>query len=223
MKNFINRLLKFTKSNLIFIILFFGGILIDQMSKVFFEGKFIPVWQGVFSFTSSHNTGAGFSILENKVWLLILLSFVFLAFLCVFDYFQKNKSNLYKISMCLIFSGAFGNLIDRIFLGYVRDFLYVELINFPIFNVADSFLTIGVILLCIFLLFGDKNKSAIKKEHNVQQGAVETHINDDMQNNQTKIKQTDGEIEQTNSKIENSDSKTEQSDKKAEQNSDKKE
>lgn len=144
-------------------------LLLDQITKLILDGKTIGLIQGVFSLTSSHNYGAGFSILTGKGWLLILLTVVFLIGILTFNYFQKTKNSLYKWSMALIVSGAVGNLIDRIFLGYVRDFLYFELINFPIFNVADSCLTIGVILLCVYFVFVEpKIKKQVENESQQQ-------------------------------------------------------
>lgn len=162
MKNF----KEYFKQNWFYYLLLALFILLDQITKLIFEGKTIPVISGVFSFTSSHNDGAGFGILGGKVWLLILISIAFLAFILVFNHFQKHKTKLYNWSIALIIAGALGNLIDRIFLGYVRDFLYFELINFPIFNVADSLLTIGIILLCIFLIFIEPKLA--KKDSNNQ-------------------------------------------------------
>ncbi len=158
LKDFFQKIWKFCKANYVYLILFAVFLIFDQLTKVFFTDKYIPVINGVFSFTYTQNTGAGFSVLSGKVWLLILLSVLFLIGLVVFNHFQKNKSKLYKVSYVLILSGAIGNLIDRIFLGYVRDFLSFDLIHFPVFNIADSCLTIGIILLCIFFVFYDKPK-----------------------------------------------------------------
>ena len=163
MKNFFNKLWTYIKKIYVFILITVGLIVVDQVTKVIFDYKNIPVINGVFSFTWSHNTGAGFSVLEGKTLLLIFITLAFLIFIFIFNYFQKNKNNFYKTSMALIISGAIGNLIDRIFLGYVRDFLSFDLIHFPIFNFADSCLTIGIILLAVFLVFIEPKLSK-KKE-----------------------------------------------------------
>ena len=147
------KLKEYFKHNWVFYVIFVGFLLLDQITKIIFEGKTIPLIQGVFSFTSSHNEGAGFGILSGKTWLLIVITIVFMIFIAYFAYKQKRKNALFRWSIALIFAGAFGNLIDRLIFGYVRDFLFFELINFPIFNVADSCLTIGIILLVVFLLF----------------------------------------------------------------------
>lgn len=165
MKNFLNLLKNFFKQSWLYVVIFACFVLFDQLTKLFFEGKQIGVISGVFSFTSSHNTGAGFGVLSGKLWLLLMFTFLFLIFLAVFNHYQKHKTKLYKWSMMLIVSGAVGNLIDRLIFGYVRDFLYFELINFPIFNIADSMLTIGVILLIVFLLFVEPKLSKQQKDN----------------------------------------------------------
>ena len=118
----------------------------------------------MFSLTSSHNDGAGFGILSGKTWLLIIITIVFMIFIAYFAYKQKRKNALFRWSIALIFAGAFGNLIDRLIFGYVRDFLFFELINFPIFNIADSCLTIGIILLVVFLLFVESKLARKEQE-----------------------------------------------------------
>ena len=90
------------------------------------------------------------------------MSIVFLIGFIIFDYFYKNNNTLYFIAINLILAGAIGNLIDRIFLGYVRDFIYINLPFMPYyFNIADVFLTFGVILLLIEILFKKNKKEKI--------------------------------------------------------------
>lgn len=132
-------------------------IIVDLLTKFLLDGKEITLISGVLSLTSSHNTGAGFSILNNQTLFLTIITIAFLIIFTLFNIFEKFKfSHLYLISISLIYAGAVGNLIDRIAFGYVRDFIYFELINFPIFNVADICLTIGVILFAIYFLFFNK-------------------------------------------------------------------
>jgi signal peptidase II len=100
--------------------------------------------------TLVHNRGAAFGILKNQLLLFILISF----FTILFIFYQlKNKKSrfLSKLSLSLILAGAIGNLIDRLRFGYVIDFL--DLRFWPVFNLADSALTIGVIFLSWELLF----------------------------------------------------------------------
>jgi signal peptidase II len=110
------------------------------------------------------NDGAAWSILSNKQNLLILLSIIALVIIYRYMYnFKKNKRN--NLAFGFIIGGIFGNLIDRIFLGYVRDFISIKVIDYyyPVFNFADSFIVIGVLLLIIAIFKGEdqyaKNKS----------------------------------------------------------------
>lgn len=169
MKKFWSHIKNYFKLNWLYCLIFALFLALDQVTKIVLDGKTIGIFDGIISLTSSHNYGAGFSILTGKGWLLIILTFVFLGVLGVYNHFQRQKNALYKWSIALIVSGAIGNLIDRIFLGYVRDFIYFELINFPIFNVADSCLTIGITMLCVFLIFVEPKLKQKQIETNSQQ------------------------------------------------------
>ena len=114
-----------------------------------------------------HNTGAGFSILSGKTWLLILMSAIFLVAYVTFDIIFKSNSVLYEIASACIIAGAIGNLIDRVVFGYVRDFVYLKFINFPVFNIADISLTVGCVLLIVYMLISiGKDKKEAKKDKN---------------------------------------------------------
>ncbi len=109
----------------------------------------IPVLAGVFHFTYVTNTGAAFSLFTGKVDLLRWLSLVASLALVAFAYFEPNWDRWEKLGWGLILGGAIGNGIDRFRLGYVVDFLDFRLINFAVFNVADSFISIGIVCLLI--------------------------------------------------------------------------
>lgn len=117
----------------------------------------IMIWPDVFHLHYIPNRGAAWGILSGKQGLLIVITSIIIIGMLI--YIRQFPNTLWgklgKIAFILIISGAIGNLIDRLFLGYVRDFLYFILINFPVFNVADMFVVIGVGLLIIVLLFGD--------------------------------------------------------------------
>lgn len=132
---------------------------IDQVSKILIANTIdinssIEVIKNFFYLTYTHNTGAAFSILTGKRLLLILIAIVILIIL--FNYIKKNKTNnkLEILAFSLIIGGSIGNLIDRIIRGYVVDFLDFKIFgyNFPIFNLADTFIVIGVILIVIITL-----------------------------------------------------------------------
>ncbi len=103
----------------------------------------IPVINGVFHLTLVYNRGAAFGMLKNQVPLFIFVSLA--AIVLIFINLKKENSFLSRISLSLILAGALGNLVDRVFLGYVVDFLDFRI--WPVFNIADSAITIGAILL----------------------------------------------------------------------------
>jgi len=105
-----------------------------------------PLIKGVLHLTLIHNRGAAFGILRNQVPLFISVSI--LAVISVFLALRNNqykKYSFYSVSLAFILAGALGNLIDRLRLGYVVDFLDLRI--WPVFNVADSAITIGAVLL----------------------------------------------------------------------------
>lgn len=129
-------------------------ILFDQLSKYLIGDNFYNFIPNFISIEGGHyNTGAAWSIFSGKTYWLIIISILFIIALFVFNHFIKNKNLLYYISFSMIIGGALGNLYDRIVFGYVRDFIKLDFMNFPIFNIADSFLCVGVVLICIFLIF----------------------------------------------------------------------
>ncbi|MCK9603624.1 MAG: signal peptidase II [Candidatus Omnitrophica bacterium] len=113
----------------------------------------LPVIKGFFYLTLVHNRGAGFGILKDQAILLVFTS----LFAVILIYLGLKKNKIYKkpditsISLAFILGGALGNLIDRLFLGYVVDFLDFRI--WPVFNIADSAITIGAILLGWSILF----------------------------------------------------------------------
>lgn len=129
-------------------------LIIDQLSKLYAaqvlsKGALVLI-PGVLELTYLKNTGAAWGMFQGARIPFILLTVAFLI-LCLWFY-KKKWSDLTKLSriiLLLIFSGALGNLIDRVVLGYVRDMIYFSLINFPVFNVADSAIVIGAILLIL--------------------------------------------------------------------------
>lgn len=110
---------------------------------------------GVFQLQYLENRGAAFGIMQNKVWIFAILTIVYLI-AAVWIYFRiprQKKYLLLQIIAILLTAGALGNFIDRVRLGYVVDFFYFSLIDFPIFNVADILVVVSFILLAICILF----------------------------------------------------------------------
>ena len=128
-------------------------------------GQTVPLIDGVFHFTYIRNHGAAFSILQNQQLFLILVTAAITVILLIFLYRTRNNNNLLmKISIPLIIGGGIGNLIDRIRLGYVVDYLDFRLIHFPVFNFADCCVTIGAGLLIIGILTWDDGRSLKGKQ-----------------------------------------------------------
>ena len=113
----------------------------------------IPLLNNIFHLTYVRNTGAAFSMLSGQRLFLILLPFLIIAAIVVYVIIKKPKNKLLLLSLLMIASGGIGNLIDRIRFGYVIDFFDFRLINFPVFNVADIFVTVGAAIFIILLLF----------------------------------------------------------------------
>ena len=137
-------------------------IIFDILSKNYIEGHeslhSFEVIKNFFNITYVKNTGMAWSLLSNQTLLLTIVSVVVVIF--IIYYIQTNKLNtMYKIIYGLILGGALGNLYDRVMFQYVRDFLdfYIFGYNFPVFNIADSALTIGIIILLIQFIREEKH------------------------------------------------------------------
>ncbi len=127
-------------------------VLFDQATKFFLQGKNISLLPFV-SFHYAENTGVAFSLFQGYNWLFILVSLIALS--VVFYYFKQ-----YPIPLSFFAAGILGNLIDRIFFGFVRDFISISI--WPIFNLADSWNFIGFALL-YYVWWKEEN---INKAHN---------------------------------------------------------
>jgi signal peptidase II len=115
--------------------------------RTYFAFRSIPLIPRVLHITVVFNTGAAFSILREQTLLLIYLSIIFISFFLILLKKEKNKSQFFLIATGLILGGALSNLCDRIFLGYVVD--YIDIRIWPVFNLSDSCISIGAILLFI--------------------------------------------------------------------------
>lgn len=128
------------------------ALILDQITKylvvIYFDnvGDSLPLWQNVFHFTYVENTGAAFSFFQGGAswlrWLSLLVSIGLIIFA-----WRERLSKIEQLAYGFILAGALGNGIDRFLFGYVVDFLDFRLINFPIFNIADICINIGMIFL----------------------------------------------------------------------------
>ncbi len=134
-------------------------VIVDQITKIFAAFFLpgtggLPVIPGVFQFYYLENAGAAFGILKNSRLFFIFIALVIIVF-TVFVTFRMPAQTHYhplRFACILIMAGAAGNMIDRIFRGYVVDFLYFSLIDFPVFNLADCFVCIGVVLAAVLMI-----------------------------------------------------------------------
>ncbi len=137
-------------------------LVIDLITKHFlFDVTYFNLIPNVISIaTNGGNTGAGFGIFSGRTVELSIISVIMIIALLIFNHFVKNKNTFYSLGMGFVLGGALGNLYDRVFLGYVRDFIYLDFWpSFPTFNFADTFLCIGAVMLVIFILFMGKDKT----------------------------------------------------------------
>lgn len=158
------------------VLLIFLFVLIDQVTKqlaVTFlkDSSNISIIKGVFSLQYLENRGAAFGIFQNQTIFLVILTVAVIALLA-YGFFKLPDEKHYRpieYTLILIVSGAIGNFIDRIINHYVIDFFYFELIDFPIFNVADCYVTVSaflLVLLCIFYYKEEDFDCLTKKKEN---------------------------------------------------------
>ena len=152
----------------LFTILTIVGLLIDQATKIFIDRSMklfdtIPVVTDFFNITYVRNRGAAFSFLSDAAWRLpFFIGVSLVASIAILVAFHKLRDDqlLAQVSLAMIFSGAVGNLIDRVRLGEVIDFLDAHWYrhHWPAFNVADSLICVGVFLLAIDMLLEEKRQ-----------------------------------------------------------------
>ena len=147
-------------------------IALDQISKYWVVNNIgltdsFTVIPKIIDFVYVKNTGAAFSFLSDKTYGIILLSCVSVIFSVGVIWYmisKKPQNKLLTISLALMLSGAIGNVIDRIFRGYVVDFIETTFIKFPVFNIADIAITTGAFLVIVYVLFFEKTKNNDKQE-----------------------------------------------------------
>ena len=118
----------------------------------------IPLIPGVLQLTYVENRGAAFSLLQNHQGLFIAFAFVVIAVIAALLYRKYVQTALGQVALILVLAGAVGNLIDRIFRSFVVDMIHFSLIDFPVFNVADIFVCVGVGLFFVYMIFQHKDE-----------------------------------------------------------------
>lgn len=142
----------------------------DQITKLlisshFEVGESLHVINGLLDFTYIQNRGAAFGMLANQRWVFLILTTVLIAAI-IAAWFKGYITHITgKISAVLLVAGGIGNMIDRLLLGYVVDFIDISpLFNFAIFNVADCCVTVGAVFMAIYIFFFIDNKVFGQKE-----------------------------------------------------------
>ena len=137
-----------------FYVVLLATILLDQLVKYWVRGAIPEMgsiagkpWPGVFELTLTYNKGIAFGMFNGKGALLAPIAIVIAGGAALYSLKHKEEGWTSHLAMSLLASGAIGNLIDRIFAGKVTDMFWFRLINFPVFNIADSCITIATILL----------------------------------------------------------------------------
>ena len=142
----------------------FAGVIVatDQLSKLWVVANIplhteIPAIEGLFHLTYVQNTGAAWSSFQGMIWLFALVFAVFTG-LVIWEFSKKRMpfTNFERWCIAAVFGGGLGNMIDRLRLGFVVDMIEVEFMSFPVFNVADCFITCGCIALMVSLIFFNK-------------------------------------------------------------------
>ena len=142
------------------LIIVFFTVGFDQLTKYYAITKLepigtYPIIEGIFHFTYTTNKGAAFGILTNHRWVFLALSTISILVLAYILIRFKRGSPIFMASLALMLGGGIGNMIDRVSRGYVIDFLEFRFINFAIFNVADSCVCIGGVVMCVYMIVAE--------------------------------------------------------------------
>lgn len=145
-------------------------VLLDQVTKWMIVkkmelGESVQVIENFLYITSHRNRGAAWGILQNQMWFFYIITAIVIVALIVYIQKLKNNQKLLGIALSLMLGGAIGNFIDRLFRKEVVDFIdtWIFTYHYPIFNIADSALVIGVILVTIYMLFIEGKQVKEKK------------------------------------------------------------
>ena len=149
-------------SYMLMVILAAGIVAADQITKFLTVANIplhgtVEVLPGIVRLTYVQNDGAAFSMFEGQQWLFALI-FVAFAAAIIWEFSKKRLpfTTFDRFCIVAVFAGGLGNMIDRLRMGYVVDMIATEFINFPVFNVADCFITCGCIILLVHLIFFNK-------------------------------------------------------------------
>jgi len=154
---------------LYWLLLIVGSVVLDQLTKWLAVGHLkgidtFPLWEGVLHFTYVENTGAAFGSFKDHRWVFMIISSIAIVALVAYYFLGRPHDRLTTTALAFITGGGIGNMIDRVMLGYVVDFIDFTLIDFAVFNVADSFVCIGVGLMFLALILSERKEAKAKKQ-----------------------------------------------------------
>ena len=164
-------------------------VVADQVSKILVVANIplrssVEVIPNIFRFTYIQNDGAAFGMLDDHRWVFMSFSTIAIIGICVYLFAFRPKNRYLQITLAMLAGGGIGNMIDRILLGYVIDFIDVRLIHFAIFNVADSFITVSAFMLMGYLILDTvrefkEEKAKAQKAAESDTTTQETELQDD--------------------------------------------
>lgn len=149
---------------LFYLIPFFIILAADQLTKLIVTlnlgvGQAAAGISGLFDITYVQNRGAAFGILQDRKLLLVTVTLVIFALLIIYALRRDTDSRWLMWGLTLVCSGGMGNLIDRVVLGYVRDFINLSFIKFPVFNIADCAVSIGAVMVVLYIMVEEHRRS----------------------------------------------------------------
>ncbi|WP_338753927.1 signal peptidase II [Bacillus sp. FJAT-52991] len=154
--------------NLLYYLLALFVILLDQWTKWLIVksmsiGESVEVIENFLYITSHRNTGAAWGMLEGRLWFFYIITVIVVIGIVYYMQTEAKNKPLMQVSLAFLLGGAIGNFIDRIFRKEVVDFIntYIFSYDFPIFNIADAALTIGVVLLMIAMIIEDRKEKEL--------------------------------------------------------------
>ena len=173
---------------LLWILIIAGSVILDQATKMLVVntmeyGQSIVLIKNIFSFQYIHNYGAAWGMFSNHRWVFMLITSLALIAMPIILYRYRKLHFLFGLSLSLFIGGAIGNMIDRVFLGYVVDFLQFTFIDFPIFNVADICVVCGAVIMMVYVIFFDKELLTDKKQPLKSEEEVKTSYDGTNQKN----------------------------------------
>ena len=157
-----------TKERWYYWLVILGAIFIDQFTKWLAVNYLkpvgsVPLWQGVLHLTYLQNKGAAFGMLSDRRAVFMVISSLGLTVFLIYLFAKKERETLLDIGLAMVIGGGIGNMIDRIALGYVVDFIDFALIDFAIFNGADSFVCVGAGMMILAMILSIIRESKAQK------------------------------------------------------------